>query len=126
MRLLLDTHALLWWMTDDPALSSAARAAVGASENEVAVSAASVWELAIKGRAGKLEPAPANLLGDLEASGLTLLASTAEHAWAAGALPLHHRDPFDRMLVAQAQLEGYTIVTRDEDLARYSVPVLAA
>jgi PIN domain nuclease of toxin-antitoxin system len=91
----------------------------------VAVSAASVWEISIKHRIGKLRPPVEDVVGDLRLR-FGSLPIAPEHAWAAGALPLHHRDPFDRILVAQAQLEGLTIVTRDPHFAAYDVPLLAA
>ena len=125
MRLLLDTNAVIWALLDDPTLTSEARAAIGNRQNVVAVSAASVWEISIKHRVGKLGPPVNDVVGDL-ARRFTPLPITLEHAWAAGALPLHHRDPFDRLLVAQAQLEGLTIVTRDPRIARYQVAILAA
>lgn len=124
MRLLLDTHALIWWLEDHATLSTAAREAIADGENEVRVSAASVWELAIKEAAGKIR-LPGSMVRILEDSGFLVLAITAEHAIAAGALPVHHRDPFDRMLIAQAALEVMTIVTRDADFERYGVPLLA-
>jgi PIN domain nuclease of toxin-antitoxin system len=96
-------------------------------EADVAVvSAASVWEVSTKMRLGKLRPPSEELLEELEEWSFDLLAITARHAWVAGGLPPHHRDPFDRILVAQAQLEGLTIVTRDPAIARYQVAVLAA
>lgn len=125
MRLLLDTNAVIWALLDDPSLTSGARSAIGNRRNDVVVSAASVWEISIKHRAGKLEPPVEDVVGDL-ARRFALLPITSEHAWAAGALPLHHRDPFDRILVAQAQLEGLTIVTRDPKIARYQVAILPA
>ena len=125
MRLLLDTHALLWWLEENPALSRAAYAAIADSET-VAVSAASIWEISTKQNLGKLRPPVDDVVGSLEASRLETLPITPEHAWAAGALPLNHRDPFDRILVAQAQLEGFTIVTRDPKIAAYQVAVLTA
>ena len=91
----------------------------------MAVSAASVWEISIKHRAGKLRPLIEDVVGDLGRR-FASVPITPEHAWAAEALPLHHRDPFDRVLVAQAQLEGFTIVTRDPKIAQYSVAVLSA
>jgi len=91
----------------------------------VAVSAASVWEISIKHRAGKLRPLVEDVVGDLGRR-FASVPITPEHAWAAEALPLHHSDPFDRVLVAQAQLEGFTIVTRDPKIAQYSVAVLSA
>ena len=125
MRLLLDTHALLWWLADDPALSEPALAAIRTPETEVAVSAASAWEIAIKKALGKLD-APDDLLAQLEHHRFGCLAITAAHALLAGALPPHHHDPFDRMLVAQARAENLVLVTRDSRLALYGVPTLPA
>lgn len=125
MNLLLDTHALLWWLADDPQLSAEARAAVGDAQNVVCVSAATAWEIAIKKAAGKLE-APKDLMAAISASGFQHLPITIAHALAAGQLPNHHSDPFDRMLVAQARLENLTLVTRDERIAKYRVGTLPA
>jgi PIN domain nuclease of toxin-antitoxin system len=124
MRLLLDTRVLLWWLADDRALSKQARALI-ANEPEVFVSAASAWEIAIKRALGKLE-APEDLLPALEAGGIRRLPIDFEHAAVAGALPRHHDDPFDRMLVAQAQREGLTLLTSDIRISRYAVTVLPA
>ena len=124
MRLLLDTHVLLWWLADDPALPPRTISVIGA-ERDVYVSAASAWEIAIKRALGKLE-APDDLAGAVTACDFRQLPVGFEHAALAGALPRHHDDPFDRMLVAQARLEGLTIVTGDARFARYEVPVLAA
>ncbi len=125
MRLLLDTHALLWWLADDPKLASEAAAAIGKRSSAVMVSAASAWEIAIKQALAKLE-APSDLENQLELNGFEPLPITVAHAYSAGTLPRHHDDPFDRMLVAQAMAEGLTIVTRDERIARYPVPILSA
>lgn len=92
----------------------------------VVVSAASLWEISTKQKAGRLRPPVDDVVGAVAAERLDTLPITADHAWAAGQLPLHHRDPFDRILVAQAQLEGLTIVTRDPRIARYQVAVLPA
>src|SRR3954464_6378048 len=108
-RLLVDTHALLWWLTDDPALSAAARAAIADPENEPAVSAASIWEIAIKRSIGKLS-APDDLPKTIIAEGFTMLPIDAEHAWRVRELPLHHRDPFDRLLIAQALAQRIPVV----------------
>jgi PIN domain nuclease of toxin-antitoxin system len=122
LRLLLDTHTLIWWAHEVPIARDAALA-IRSVENRVVVSAASIWEAEIKIRIGKLE-----LEGDLAAEsvehGFEPMAITVDHAVAAGRLPPHHGDPFDRMLVAQAQLEGMTIVSRDPVFDRYSVAVL--
>jgi PIN domain nuclease of toxin-antitoxin system len=123
VKLLLDTHALLWWLADVE-LGDPARRAVADPTNLVAVSAASVWEASITRAIGKLD-VPEGLAGVIEAAGFDPLPVTARHAEAAGALPAHHRDPFDRMLVAQAQAEGLTVVSRNAVLDRYGVPRLA-
>ncbi len=125
MRLLLDAHAFLWFAADPGRLTRRARQAI-VTADEVAVSAASLWEISTKMTLGKLSAPIEGFRGELDEWGFVTLAVTGEHAWAAGALPFHHRDPFDRMLVAQAQIEGLTIVTRDAAIARYQVAVLAA
>ena len=125
MRLLLDTHALLWWLGDDPRLGAAVREQIADPQVEVSVSAASAWEIAIKQALGRLE-IRADLPSALAASGFRELPITIADALMAGSLPRHHRDPFDRILVAQALREGCTIVTADPDIALYGAPVLAA
>ena len=125
MRLLLDTHTLLWLITDNPTVLRGIREAVNDPANEVFVSAASVWEIAIKRSLGRLD-APENLVEQLKASDYTLLLVNFDHAEQVGELPLHHRDPFDRMLVAQAQVEDLVLVTRDGDIPRYEVETLIA
>lgn len=112
MKLLLDTHILLWWLADDPSLPDRAREAIADPGTTVLVSAASAWEIAIKRAAGKLE-APDDLLDVIDANGFQGLAITAEHALRAGGLPAHHADPFDRMLLAQATAERLTLVSVD-------------
>ena len=124
MRLLLDTHVLLWALGDPASLSRDARGAIEDDSNDVLASAASAWEISIKRTAGKLD-APEDLASALDATGIDPLAITVEHAVAAGALPLHHCDPFDRMLVAQARIDGLTLVTRDSLLSRYGVALMA-
>ena len=125
MRLLLDTHVLLWALGDPASLSGDARYAIEDLANGVLASAASAWEISIKRTAGKLD-APEDLASAFRATGIEPLGITVEHALAAGALPLHHRDPFDRMLVAQARAEGLTLVTRDSLLSRYGIAVMEA
>jgi PIN domain nuclease of toxin-antitoxin system len=125
VRLLLDTHALLWWLGNDPELSRAAIAAIEAPDSEVAVSAASAWEIAIKRALGKLT-APDDLEAQLDHHDFGCLPITVAHALLAGSLPRHHDDPFDRMLVAQAQVEGLVLVTRDARIEPYGVPTLRA
>jgi PIN domain nuclease of toxin-antitoxin system len=122
-RLLVDTHALLWWLTDDPSLSPAARDALADPLNEPLVSAASVWEIAIKRSLGKLT-APDDLPDRIADDGFPWLPISASHAWRVRELPLHHRDPFDRILVAQALSEHLPLVTADPGFRPYGVEVL--
>jgi PIN domain nuclease of toxin-antitoxin system len=119
-RLLVDTHALLWWLTDDPRLSEKAREALADPANDVLVSTASVWEIAIKRALGKLS-APDDLPDHIVAQGLSWLPVGAEHAWHVRDLPPHHRDPFDRLLVAQALSERLPIVSADARFGAYGV-----
>jgi PIN domain nuclease of toxin-antitoxin system len=121
-RLLVDTHALLWWLTDDPALSAAARAAVADPANEPLVSTACVWEIAIKRSLGKLT-APDDLPERIADAGFAWLPISAEHAWRVRDLPKHHRDPFDRVLVAQALIERVPIITANPNFGEYGVEV---
>lgn len=124
-RFLLDTHALLWTLTEPRKLSTLARAALEDAQNDVFVSPVSVWEIAVKRALGKLQ-APDNLEASIKEQGFTPLSLTFFHAEQAGALPPHHGDPFDRMLVAQAQAEGLILVTRDARLPLYGVRTMAA
>ena len=126
MRLLLDTHAFLWWLDDDRRLGRAARQAIEGPASLVFVSAATIWEIAIKTALGKLDAGGADLAAEIAANGFLELSITARHAAAAGALPRHHEDPFDRMLIAQAAAEGCTLVTRDGVFESYGVPLLSA
>jgi PIN domain nuclease of toxin-antitoxin system len=121
--LLLDSHALLWWESDDPRLRVETRRRIEDPDVRVRFSAASVWELGIKHAKRKLT-LPTGFLEALTADGFLELPVSSDHALMAAALPPHHGDPFDRMLIAQAQSEGLTVVTRDERFAAYGVPVL--
>jgi PIN domain nuclease of toxin-antitoxin system len=123
-RLLLDSHMLLWWLSEHARLSARARQAITESEF-VYVSAISAWELAIKAEIGKLK-APDDLEAQLRASRFVPLPVTVAHALAAGKLPRHHSDPFDRMLVAQASLESLTLLTSDKRLRAYDVQIMLA
>lgn len=124
MRLLLDTHLVLWWMAGEPSrISKRALAALGSAGNVPVISAVTVWEAAIKRGLGKLE-APADLLAQLERAGVELLPISARHADRVASLPLHHRDPFDRLLVAQAAVEKLPLVSDDESLRRYEVEIV--
>ncbi|WP_306206310.1 type II toxin-antitoxin system VapC family toxin [Actinoplanes sp. RD1] len=121
MSLLLDTHVVIWWLADDDTLAGEIKDRLD-HEPDVYVSAATVWEVAIKQSLGKLEPPdlPERILG----CGFRHLPITADHGIAAARLPQHHRDPFDRILVAQALCEGMTLVTRDAQIHKYEVELL--
>ena len=124
MRALLDTHALLWWLADDPALSRTARKVIAETKNTLLVSAASAWEIAIKVRLGKLPTAvdlTADFASQIEREGFHLLPISAEHGIRAGLLPGPHKDPFDRMLIAQTQAENIPIITNETVFETYGV-----
>ncbi|MEV6319833.1 type II toxin-antitoxin system VapC family toxin [Nocardia sp. NPDC051787] len=123
MSLLLDTHVVLWWLTDDPALSDEIKNSLD-HDPDVYLSAATVWEVAIKQAIGKLE-GPDDLPERICDSGFIPLPIDHEHAVIAGRLPLIHRDPFDRILIAQARCANLTLVTRDPYCQKYEVDVLA-
>ena len=126
MKLLLDTHAFLWWITDDPQLSSKARELISDSHNTIYWSAASSWEVSIKYALGRL-PLPETpeqfLPVELGNNRIESLSVIDAHAFQAGYLPRHHRDPFDRMLVAQAQVESLVILSNDRKLVHYDVDI---
>jgi PIN domain nuclease of toxin-antitoxin system len=123
VNLLLDTHTLLWWLDDSPALSPRARAGIADGANTVWVSAVSVWEIRIKQALGKVR-LPRGFRAALDAQQFTSLPVTAEHAHTMADLPSVHRDPFDRMLAAQARTESLVLVSRDPVMTRYGVRVL--
>lgn len=118
MRLLTDTHVLIWWLGDSVELPDPMRAAINDPRNEVITSVASLVEVAIKRSLGKLRVRPLDQ-GFLSAQGIGTLAITADHATALESLPWHHRDPFDRILVAQAQVEDVVLLTADRQLQAY-------
>ncbi len=124
MTLLLDTHVLLWWLADDHRLTPAMREAIADPSTRVAVSAVSAWEVAIKGALGKLA-VPDDLPDQIERHGFDALPVTVEDGLAAGGLPRHHEDPFDRMLIAQAVRRRFVLVTADRRFADYDVLTLA-
>jgi PIN domain nuclease of toxin-antitoxin system len=124
MKLLLDTHVFLWWITDDPRLSPLARDVMGDGQNILFLSAASGWEIAIKARLGKLSlPAPVVTFvpAQMAKNGIEGLPVLLSHALHESTLPNHHRDPFDRMIVAQSQMERLPVLTGDPLIAQYSV-----
>ena len=122
---LLDTHVLLWWLSDPAKLSSEAREAIRDGLNAVYLSSAAAWEMAIKKALGRLV-FPGDLEEVLRAEHIEVLPITLSHALAVADLPLHHQDPFDRMQVAQARLENLVLITRDPKFAQYDVRTLEA
>ena len=127
MRVLLDAHAFLWWVLEMPELSRTCRDIVGDGDNDIIVSAASAYEIAYKAEQGRLqlpEPADAYVRGRLAANGFGSLGIELAHALRAATLPRIHGDPFDRILVAQAQIEGLPILTVDPAITRYDVETI--
>ena len=127
MKLLIDSHAIVWCMTDDPRLSPVARKALGSSQHQRFLSLASLWELSLKVAAGRLQ-GTGSTIGNLQQAslqqGIMILPITYEHIVRVESLPLHHADPFDRLLVAQALEEGLAVLTADRALSRYPAPVV--
>jgi PIN domain nuclease of toxin-antitoxin system len=127
MRLLLDSHTFLWWVTDDPALRRRARTAIADADNECFLSHASIWEMAIKASLGKLKlPSTVErfVVEQCEANSFHLLPITLAHLASVQHLPFHHREPFDQLLVAQARHEAMTLVSRDASLKACGVSVI--
>lgn len=123
MRLLLDTHVLLWWLSSPEKLSREVYKTIATPENEILVSAASAWEIAIKTKSGKLHP-QYDLQAQIKRNRFTKLNITFSHVTLAGDLPTHHADPFDRVLVAQAICEALVLVTQDSKLSAYDVQLM--
>jgi PIN domain nuclease of toxin-antitoxin system len=124
MRLLLDIHTFLWFVNDDPKLSATARLMIEDGDNEVLISVASIWEIAIKVSIGKLlltESVESFVTAQIERNDLHLLPIHMSHAVKVATLPFHHRDPFDRLLVAQALVEGMALVSADRMFSKYRV-----
>jgi PIN domain nuclease of toxin-antitoxin system len=124
LRALLDTHALIWWFSDDPSLSQTIRGIIADTDNTLVVSAASAWELAIKYQQGKLRKVAdlvSNFSGRIDREGFQLLPISAEHGIRAGLLPGPHKDPFDRMLIAQSQAENMPIISNEAVFEAYGV-----
>ena len=126
MRILLDTHALLWWLADDQRLGERARSHIADEANHIVASAASLWEIAIKQRLGKIDADIAEIEREIVLQGFTRLGIEADHLLELSTLPDLHRDPFDRMLVAQARAEDVPLMTADGQIAGYSVDRIAA
>lgn len=125
MNYLLDTHAFLWWCSDDPILSEEASRAISDSNSVVFVSIASAWEISIKKALGKLTT-PGPVKEAIQINAFRTLQITLDHSAFVEELPMHHSDPFDRMLIAQATLEDLTLVTRDKGILQYDVSTLIA
>lgn len=123
MRVLLDTHALIWHFEDSGSLGSSARSTINDPRNRLFISAVSIWELSIKISLGKLQLGASvrAVIDGYAKTGATLLPMTPEHAMMTESLPWHHRDPFDRMLIAQANREGLTLLTHDDRIRQYDV-----
>lgn len=127
MKYLLDTHVFLWWITDSSLLSKTARRAITESSNELNWSSASSWEISIKFANGKL-PLPDEpesfILSELTKNQISSLAITDQHSFLAGKLPVYHRDPFDRMLIAQSKIEKMPLITNDKEIKKYDVEII--
>jgi PIN domain nuclease of toxin-antitoxin system len=121
MKFLLDTHALLWWLADDSQLGRQARELVEDPGNDVLVSMVSLWEIAVKTRIGKLQADIKEITDAVQQEGFTLLDIGITHLLTLAGLPMHHRDPFDHLLIAQAITEDATFISEDRNTARYPV-----
>lgn len=127
MKVLLDTHTFLWWITDDAKLSLRAREVIGDGENEIFVSAAAGWEIAIKSQIGRLElpDEPERfVLEQLKTNGMKSLPIEMKHALHVSTLPIYHQDPFDRILIAQAQVEDLPVLSADPEIGKYEVTII--
>jgi PIN domain nuclease of toxin-antitoxin system len=127
MNALLDTHAFLWWIADDPRLSETARGFIADGTNEIFFSVVSTWEIVVKAAAGRIEPpeiAPDLIPHHVTHNGFEILSVRLAHALGVAELPPVHRDPFDRLLIAQAQAEGLAILTDDSHIEKYRVNVI--
>ncbi len=125
MKLLLDTHALIWWLSDDDRIGPQTRALIADPGNDIMVSVVSLWEIVVKVRVGKLEADIREIAGACERSGFISLEIRADHLRLLGTLPMHHRDPFDHLLIAQAMAEDAPFVTDDRNAGRYPVRAVA-
>ncbi|MCJ7784306.1 MAG: type II toxin-antitoxin system VapC family toxin [Desulfobacterales bacterium] len=127
MKVLLDTHTFLWWITDDPKLSLRVRGIISDGENEIFISAATGWEIAIKSQIGrlKLPDEPQRfILEQLKINGMKRLPIEMRHALHVSTLPAYHQDPFDRILIAQAQMEDLPVLSADPEIGKYEVTII--
>ena len=121
MRILLDTHALLWWLEGDPRIERQAQDLIADPANDILVSIASLWEIVVKVRVGKLEANIRDIVAAIDAQGFETLEIRPEHLEELVRLPMHHRDPFDHLLIAQAIAEGLTLLSEDQHVSAYPV-----
>jgi PIN domain nuclease of toxin-antitoxin system len=124
VRLLFDTHALLWWLADDDRLGARARGLVEDPVNDVIVSAVSLWEIVVKARIGKLQADIEEIADTIQREGFTPLAITTAHLRTLAELPIHHRDPFDHLLIAQAIVENATFISEDRNTHHYPIQLV--
>ncbi|MEQ1510797.1 MAG: type II toxin-antitoxin system VapC family toxin [Sphingopyxis sp.] len=124
MKLLLDTNALIWWLRDDPRLGPRVKQLIADEESKILVSIVSLWEISMKWRVGKLEYAGSTFLEALEAEEIEPLAIATDHLLALETLGMHHKDPFDHLIIAQAKVERAIIITSDREMAAYGVPCI--
>ena len=127
MKVLLDTHTFLWWITDDPKLSLRVRGIISDGENEIFISAATGWEIAIKSQIGrlKLPDEPQRfILEQMKINGMKSLPIEMRHALHVSTLPTYHQDPFDRILIAQAQMEDLPVLSADPEIGKYEVTII--
>lgn len=125
MKILIDTHVLLWWLMNDTTLGADAKLLIASPQNTIFVSAISAWEIVIKKALGKLQ-APDDLDKAIAMSHFHSLSVTTQHAMGITSLPPHHQDPFDRMLISQSKIEGCTLMTRDGRMGQYDIPIIWA
>ncbi len=125
MKSLLDTHILLWWLADDQQLATQARDVIADPANDILVSVVSLWEIVVKERVGKLQADITEISDAIARDGFTLLPISLAHLRELTGLPMHHRDPFDHLLIAQAISEQATLLSQDQNILKYPVHVLA-
>jgi len=124
VKLLLDTHALLWWLADDKQIGHDARELVADPGNDILISVVSLWEIAVKIRIGKLQADIKEVIDAIQHQGFTILGIDTTHLLTLAGLPMHHRDPFDHLLIAQAIAEDATFMSEDRNIARYSARIV--
>lgn len=126
MKILLDTNALIWWLSDDPRLGAKAKQIIAKEDTEILVSVVSLWEITMKNRVGKLEYVGSDFLNDLAEEGIDPLRVSVAHLLKLEAMGFHHKDPFDHLILAQAEVEGARVLTSDKEMTLYGVPCIPA